>query len=162
ANDGQPNRLWINRHDGTFADEAVSRGVAYTATGKAFAGMGVALGDVNGDGLLDLYVTHLTSETNTPWLQGPRGRFRDRTVEAGLTATRWRGTGFGTVLADFDLDGSLDLALVNGRVLRGPGGDPALGFWAPYAERNQLLAGDGAGKFRDLSPSNKAFCGRAD
>src|SRR5262249_19023981 len=71
-------------------------------------------------------------------------------------------TGFGTVLADFDLDGSLDLALVNGRVLRGPGGDPALGFWAPYAERNQLLAGDGAGKFRDLSPSNKAFCGRAD
>ena len=59
ANDGQPNRLWINQHDGTFKDEAVSRGVAYTAMGKAYAGMGVALGDVDDDGLLDLFVTHL-------------------------------------------------------------------------------------------------------
>src|SRR5439155_8595940 len=96
ANDGEPNRLWINRRDGTFADEAASRGVALTAMGKAYAGMGVALGDVDNDGLLDLYVTHLGHETNTLWKQGPRGRFRDRTVDAGLTATRWRGAGFGT------------------------------------------------------------------
>jgi hypothetical protein len=160
ANDGQPNRQWINKHDGTFADEAASRGVAYAATGKAFAGMGVALGDVNNDGLLDLYVTHLTREMNTLWLQGPRGRFRDRTVAAGLTATRWRGTGFGTLLADFNLDGALDLAIVNGRVFRGGlARDTGMGFWETYAERNQLFANDGAGKFHDLSPGNKAFCG---
>jgi enediyne biosynthesis protein E4 len=161
ANDGEPNGLWINRRDGTFADEAASRGVALTAMGKAYAGMGVALGDVDNDGLLDLYVTHLGHETNTLWKQGPRGRFRDRSVAAGLTATRWRGAGFGTLMADFDLDGSLDLAVVNGRVNRvGPPGGEDLGFWSAYAERNQLFANDGTGKFRDLSAANKALCGR--
>jgi hypothetical protein len=165
ANDAAPNRLWLSRRDEkgriTFKDEAVSRNVAYTGMGKAFAGMGVAVGDTANSGMLDLYVTHLTGETNTLWRQGPRGRFRDRTVEAGLTATRWRGTGFGTLMADFDCDGSLDIAVVNGRVA---GGGPApragLGFWGPYAERNQLLANDGTGKFRDVSASNKALCGR--
>ena len=91
ANDKQPNRLWINRHDGTFQEEAVLRGVAYNALGQAQAGMGVALGDVDGDGLLDLFVTHLTDETNTLWRQGPRGFFGDHTVGAGLAAPRWRG-----------------------------------------------------------------------
>jgi hypothetical protein len=161
ANDGEPNRLWINRHDGTFVDEAASRGVAFTAMGKAFAGMGVALGDVDNDGLLDLYVTHLTSETNTLWKQGPAGRFRDGTAEAGLLATRWRGTGFGTLMADFNLDGAPDIAVVNGRVLHGgPARNTGLGFWETYAEHNQLLANDGTGKFQDLSASNPSLCGR--
>ncbi len=159
ANDGQPNRLWINRHDGTFAEESVNRGVAFTAMGKAYAGMGVAFGDVENHGMMDLYVTHLGTETNTLWKQGPRGRFRDRTVESGLSTTQWRGTGFGTLMADFDLDGALDLAVVNGRVIRGgTARDTGLGFWEPYAERNQLFANDGTGKFRDLSSANKAFC----
>jgi hypothetical protein len=161
ANDGAPNRLWINKHDGTFVDEAPSRGVAYTAMGKSFAGMGVAVGSTANDDLLDLYVTHLNIESNTLWKQGPRGKFRDRTVEAGLTATRWHGTGFGSLMADFDLDGSLDLAVVNGRVYRGgPARNTDLGFWETYAERNQLFANDGHGKFRDRSPSEPALCGR--
>jgi hypothetical protein len=160
ANDGEANRLWINQKDGTFVDEAASRNVAYTSMGKAYAGMGVAVGDVAGSGLLDLYVTHLGSETNTLWRQGPLGQFHDRTVAAGLSATRWRGTGFGTLMADFDLDGALDIAVVNGRVVRGgPARDTDMGFWQTYAERNQLFAGDGTGKFRDVSPANKALCG---
>lgn len=162
ANDGQPNRLWINGHDGTFADEAVSRGVAYDAAGRALAGMGVALGDVDNDGLLDLYVTHLTWETNTLWKQGPRGQFRDRTRPARLASTDWRGTGFGTLLSDFNLDGAMDIAVVNGRVLGGPAPDAGRGFWQPYAERNQLFANDGAGTFRDLSPANPPFCGHSN
>jgi hypothetical protein len=160
ANDGQPNRLWINRHDGTFTDEAVSRGVAYEGQGRAFAGMGVALGDVDNDGQLDLYVTHLTWETNTLWKQGPRGQFRDWTRQARLASTDRRGTGFGTLMADFNLDGALDIAVVNGRVLGGPAVDTGLGFWQPYAERNQLFANDGAGTFRDVSRANRAFCSR--
>ena len=157
ANDAKPNHLWVNQRNGTFTEEAVSRGLAYTAMGQAYAGMGIAVGDADNDGMLDLYVTHLTVETNTLWVQGPRGLFRDRTMEAGLAGTRWRATGFGTVLADFDHDGWADLAVVNGRVSRADrvaDGSDRLGFWAPYAERNQLLANDGTGKFSNATEAS--------
>jgi hypothetical protein len=165
SNDGKPNHLWISYRnpDGTvyFKEEAVARGVAFPEMGRPFAGMGIALGDVDNNGLLDLFVTHLGQETHTLWTQGPRGTFHDGTGTAGLTNLRWRGTGFGTLMADFDLDGSLDLAIVNGAVFAGgQARNTDLGFWETYAEKNQLLSNDGSGRFRDLSSSNKALCGR--
>jgi hypothetical protein len=161
ANDGESNRLWINRKDGTFAEEALVRGIAYNGLGQAHANMGIALGDVDGDGLFDVFVTHLTEETNTLWHQGPRGLFRDETAIARLASPGWRGTGWGVVLADFDHDGAPDLALVNGRVARAKTAGEGLGpHWSHYAERNQLFANDGAGRFTDLSGSNRSFCGR--
>ena len=151
----------MNQKDGTFTEEAVARGIAFNAMGQAEANMGVAVGDVDGDGFFDLIVTHLTTETNTLWKQGPRGLFSDRTVASGLARPIQRGTGFGTVLADFDLDGCPDVAIVNGRVSRPPnvalGGD----FWAAYAQQNQLFANDGAGNYLDRSPQDPAFCGPA-
>jgi hypothetical protein len=124
--------------------------------------MGIALGDTDGDGLFDLFVTHLTEEMHTLWTQAPRGAFRDRSIAAGLTRTHWRGTGFGAVLADFDQDGAPDLAVVNGRVHRGkPAAVASLDpFWSLYAERNQLFANEGKGHFRDISAENRPFCGR--
>jgi hypothetical protein len=159
ANDGEPNRLWINRHDGTFAESAAVRGLAYNELGQAQANMGIAVGDVFGDGLFSVFMTHLTEEGNTLWRQGPRGLFRDGTGAAGLGGRR--GTGWSAALADFDNDGALDLALVNGRVSRGPGRAGPGSHWSHYAERNQLYAGDGNGVFRDISDSNKALCGGA-
>jgi enediyne biosynthesis protein E4 len=159
ANDAQPNHLWINQRDGTFVEEAVLRGCAYNAVGRPEGNMGIAFGDVDGDGLPDLFVTHLTEETNTLWKQGPLGMFRDRTAAAGLASPRWRGTGFGVVMADFNQDGHLDLALVNGRVARSHGTNSSGFEWNDYTERNQLFGNDGSGKFRDLSPANPAFAG---
>lgn len=162
ANDGWPNYLWINQKDGTFKEEAVVRGLAYNGLGQTQGNMGIALGDVDGDGVFDVFVTHLTEETHTLWKQGPRGVFQDLTAAAGLASPRWRGTGFGTVLGDFDHDGALDLAIVNGRVGRGPaaGGTELGAFWSRYAQRNQLFVNDGAGRFRDVS-SNGSFCATA-
>src|SRR5262249_42663501 len=142
----------------------VRRGVAYNRMGQAEAGMGGAAGDVDGDGLFDVFVTHLTSETHTLWRQGPRGLFEDRTAGAGLTGPAARATGFGTVLADFDNDGRPDLAFVNGRVMRGPAANAEeLGpFWSRYAERNALFANDGGTKFRDVRRDNPDLCGKAN
>jgi hypothetical protein len=163
ANDGKPNHLWINQKDGTFLEEAYLHGLAVDSMGQAQAGMGVAAGDVDGDGRFGLYVTHLTSERNTLWSQpGPkRGEFRDTTARAGLLSSDWRGTGFGTVMGDFNHDGWLDIAVVNGRINAGPtNANPGLrahlGF---YAERNQLFRNEGRGKFRDISARNGPFCG---
>lgn len=166
ANDARPNHLWINRRDGTFVDEAIEHGVAYNGSGNVQANMGVALADVDRDGHLDLFVTHLSEELHTLWRQNPRGRFHDATAAAGLASPRWRGTGFGTVAADFDHDGYPDLAVVNGRVIRArvPSGgttrDDLPEFWHTYAERNQLFANDGTGKFRDVSADNPQLAAR--
>lgn len=162
ANDGKPNHLWINRHDGTFTEQAMMRGIAYNAYGQSQANMGIALGDVEGKGLPDVFVTHLTEETNALWCQQTPGAFRDRTSSASLANPAWHATGFGAVMADFDLDGAVDLAVVNGRVKRPPlaavAPDDKTPFWNVYEERNQLFTNTGAGAFREISAENHAFC----
>jgi hypothetical protein len=162
ANDNKPNHLWINQKNGTFKEEAHFRGLALGSNGRPYAGMGIAIGDVDGDGLFDVYVTHLFNETNTLWQQGPkRGHFTDRTARAGLLTTDWRGTGFGTVLADFNHDGWPDIAVANGAVSReGTIHNPSLGpHFQEFAERNQLFCNEGWGKFRDISEKNGPLCG---
>ncbi len=166
ANDGAPNHLWMNRQDGTFSEEAVARGIAYNSMGKSEADMGIAIGDVDGNGLFDIFVTHLARETHTLWTQGPRGVFADKTATSGLTKTAWRGTGFGTAFADLDNDADLDLVLVNGRVMRAKSRPsniaPGLAdFWADYAQQDQILLNDAAGMFADVSEENSYFSAHA-
>ncbi|MBM3831785.1 MAG: CRTAC1 family protein [Verrucomicrobia bacterium] len=165
TDDGKPNRLFLNQRDGRFTENAGLRGLAYNAMGETAGNMGIGVGDVNYDGLFDIFVTHLTHEQHALWVQGPRGFFQDKVAEFGLTNPPLRGTGFGTVLADFDLDGALDLAFVNGLVRRGHDQSPRLegipALLAPYAQPYQLLIGRKSGKFADLSQANPAFCSRA-
>ncbi|MBI2803708.1 MAG: CRTAC1 family protein [Planctomycetes bacterium] len=165
VNDNKPNHLWINQKNGTFTEEAIRRGIAVDSLGQAQAGMGVAVGDVDGDGLLDIYMTHLSSERNTLWRQGPKlGYFRDVTADTGLLNSHWRGTGFGTLMADFNHDGWPDLAVVNGRISQGSTTiNPALGaHFQQYGDRNQLFRNNGKGKFADISLANDPFCGLAN
>jgi hypothetical protein len=166
ANDGKPNHLWINQQDGTFKEQAVTRGLAYNSMGTSEADMGVAVGDVDSDGMFDIFATHLATETHTLWRQGPRGIFVDRTATSGFTAAKWRSTGFGTVMVDVDNDGDNDLLLANGGVTRnaGPQGELAPWvdeFWGEYAQRDQILLNRGTGSFVDASLANEAMCGLA-
>jgi hypothetical protein len=134
--------------------------------GATAANMGVAFADANGDGLGDLFVTHLTEEFHSFFHQGPRGIFADQIAMAGLQQQSWRGTGFGAVLADFNCDGAPDLAFANGLIRRIlPGQTPVAAglnpWWARYAQKAQLFMNEGSGKFRDISPSQQALSGTA-
>ena len=153
ANDGEVNQLWMNRGDGSFVDEAVMRGVGFNAYGQTEASMGVAAGDVNGDGRFDLFMTHLKDETNTLYIATEYGMFADESDVSGMGAIDLPYTGFGCGLFDYDNDGDLDLALVNGRVKRARTLEGAAGskFWQRYAEPNLLFQNDGSGHFRDAS-----------
>jgi hypothetical protein len=104
---------------------------------------------------------HLDGETNTLWRQISRGKFKDDSLLMGVAASDWRATGFGTVFADFNHDGRLDLAIVNGGVQRGARPDESCSdpFWKWYVQRNQLFINDGNNRFRDISPGDTAFCG---
>lgn len=167
ANDGHVNWLLINQQNGTFKEEAAQRGIAYNEMGVVQANMGIAIGDANGDGLFDILVTHLSTETHALWKQGPRGYFQDRTASSRVAASTWRGTGFGTVFSDLNSDGAQDLIVVNGGIKRltidsAPHGkanhDP---FWNGFEQRNQIFANNGKGVFTDGSAANLAFSGTA-
>jgi len=148
ANDAQANQLWVNQGDGTFLDQGVERGVAFDHDGRSEANMGVAVGDVSGDGRIDLFVTHLWGENNRLYLGTELPVFRDFTIQSRLSRHDLERTGFGCAFVDFDHDGDQDLAVVNGAVHRRPtqAGAPP-GFWADYAEPNQLFENDGAALF---------------
>jgi hypothetical protein len=150
ANDGMENFLWRNRGSLTFEEVALPAGAAVNADGKVQANMGIAAGDFDGDGDLDLFVTHLTGEGSTLWVNLGHGMFEDRTVQAGLAAPSLPFTGFGTAWIDYDNDGRLDLLAVNGAVRlveeQARRGDPF-----PYAETHQMFRNLGNGKFADVS-----------
>jgi hypothetical protein len=158
SNDGEPNHLWINQRDGTFRDNALALGAAVNAFGQTEAGMGLALGDIDQDADLDLFVTHIGGESNTFYSRSPQG-YRDATMATGLAQPSLSFTGFGTGLFDYDHDGDLDLAVVNGRVTRGPtseSGRPR-NHWDAYAEPNLLFENEGLGQFRDVSGAAPDF-----
>jgi enediyne biosynthesis protein E4 len=163
ADDAKPNRLFINQQNGTFLEEGLKRGLALDAMGHTKANMGVAVGDADNDEMIDIFVTHLVTERHTLWRQEPPGIFSDRTASFGLTQSQWRGTGFGTVMADFDNDTDMDIAYVNGDIRAtqieqvNPKSAPNQ-FWFQYAQRNQIFLNNGDGKLEDASELNPAFC----
>lgn len=161
ANDAKANFLWINQEGKEFKDEAIPSGCAYDIAGKPQSSMGVASGDVNGDGKRDLFMTHLDGEYSTLYLQVEDGIFEDRTTAAGLASATIPYTGFGTALCDLDLDGDLDLPIANGRVRRHDqdraAPDNPLAFWRTYAERSQLFLGNGDGTFLEAAPGDDPF-----
>ena len=115
ANDSQPNMLWLNDGQGRFVDGALALGVAYGAEGRAQAGMGVASGDVDRDGRMDLVVTNFSDEPTELHAGAPQGFVR-MTHRLGLMRETRALLSWGVHLVDFDGDGWLELASANGHV----------------------------------------------
>lgn len=164
ANDGEPNHLWINQGDGTFRDQALQSGIAFNEVGRAEASMGIAVGDIDNDADFDLFLTHLREESNTFYRNSEKYGFQDDTSLSGLAGLSLLYTGFGTGFFDYDHDGDLDLALVNGRVTRGPllTNNEHRGYWDDYAEPNFLFENDGTGRFRKVKNLAEKFCSKIE
>ncbi len=152
ANDMDPNLHLINRGGSAlrFEDQALLAGTATSDRGQAEAGMGVAIGDIDGNGFDDLIITHLDRQTNALYANRGDGLYLDRRYAAGIAEPSLPWVGFGVALADFDLDGDLDLAVANGHVSHNfdRGATPGDGLTQP----NQLFENRG-GHFSQVQNS---------
>ena len=150
ANDQGANYLLLNEQTGPdsplrFIEQGHLLGVALDRDGLSKAGMGIAAGDVNGDGQLDLFVTTFAREAKLLYLSQPDGSYVDSTHESGLHAPTFEFLGFGTQFLDADLNGLLDLVILNGHIdeFESPG--------QSYRMRPQFFRGLPGSRFVELS-----------
>jgi len=146
ACDSTPSWLFRNQHDGTFREEGLERGVALSEDGLEQAGMGIAVGDYDLDGNLDILKTHFADDTNVLYRNDGKGYFNDVTIRAGLgVETRYVGWGAGVV--DLDNDGLPDLFLVTGSVY--PEVEQKLPAY-PFRTPRLVFRNLGDGRFEEL------------
>ncbi len=146
ACDQTPGLLYRNRHDGTFEERAVAAGVAYNFDGQLQSGMGVAVADYNGDGLLDIAKTNFSGDIPSLFKNEDGKFFEDVSQRAGLAANHLLG--WGIAFVDLDDDGWKDLVIANGHVYpevdRSPVGDR-------YLQKTLVYRNLGNGNFEDIT-----------
>ena len=146
AGDSTASLLFHNKRNGIFAEEGLVRGAALSDNGLEQAGMGVAIGDYDRDGDLDLFKTHFADDTNVLYRNDGAGQFADVTVPAGL-GVETRFVGWGAAMADLDHDGPPDIFYVTGNVYPEVGRAlPAYPFRTPRVVFRNL----GNGRFEEL------------
>jgi hypothetical protein len=143
SNDDTPNQLWLNDGKGHFSEVATDTGVAFNSIGEAPGSMNAAIGDVNGDGLTDLFVTRFGYDSM--YVRTKAGLYDDRIWASGLGRLTQKFVGWGGEFLDYDNDGDLDLVIANGDAFTIEGTQPL------------LLENRGGGEFVDASTAGGAF-----
>jgi enediyne biosynthesis protein E4 len=149
ANDTRPNFVFMNRADGTFAEEGLSMRVAYDEGGRARAGMGIDVADYGNDGVPGIAIGNFSGEPMSLY-RAKGGGFASVAEQAGLAAASTPLLAFGVAFADMDLDGVLDLVVVNGHI------EPDITRFSreqAHAQRALLFLGRGDGTFSDATAS---------
>ena len=121
ANDTEANFLFVNQGGGRFEERAMVLGCAVDRLGRTQASMGLAVGDYDNDGSLDIYSAHFYDESNTLYRGLGTAGFEDVTGLVGLHTPTLPRLGFGTIFCDFDADGLMDLFIANGHIENYPG-----------------------------------------
>jgi len=150
ANDSTPNYLYHNRHDGTFEDDSYASGFALSDDGREQASMGIAVGDYNRDGRVDLFTTTFSDDYKTLYRNDGGGNFTDVTYRSGLGDATIPFLSWGTGFLDFDNDGLLDLFIANGHVYPEVDGQD---WGTTWAERPQLFRNLNGSKFQEVPPA---------
>jgi len=147
TNDTQPNKLYRNQRNGTFKDIAVEAGIAFSAEGRARAGMGVDVADFDNSGNSGVAITNFDNEMTGLYRFSEGGNYVDVAMQSGVGQASKDKLGFGCIFLDADLDGTLDLAVVNGHIddtVRNVSG-------VGYAQPPQLFLNSGKGTFVDVA-----------
>lgn len=146
ANDTTRNFLFRNAGQLKFQEEGIVRGVAFSEDGIAGASMGIACGDYNRDGRLDLFVTNFLNQVNDAFENLGDPGFRPVNGPLGLDTASRSVLGFGIVLNDFDLDGWPDLFVANGHIWD----LTSLGLQYEFKMRSHIFANQHGDRFRDV------------
>ncbi len=147
ANDMKPAYLFHNKGGWKFVERGLMSGSALMAGGRFMAGMGVAIGDIDGSGRPSVIVSNYQDEPTMVFLNKGDMVFREWSHPSGLGPATMKTLGFGVELFDADLDGALDFAIANGHVIRNA---PEYAK-APYKQSSQIFLGNGKANFREVS-----------
>ena len=115
ANDKTENFLFHNKHDGTFEEIASDSGAAYGQNGESTSAMGPIFADVDGDGVIDLWVTD--SKYNRLMKNIGKNRFEDISEKAGISQATAQYVSWGSGIYDFDNDGIPDIMIFHGGLI---------------------------------------------
>ena len=150
ANDSVPNYLYRNRRNGAFEDISYASGFALSEDGREQASMGIAVGDYNRDGKVDLFTTTFSDDYKTLYRNDGANNFTDVTYRVGLAGPTIPFLGWGTGFLDFDNDSLLDIFIVNGHVY--PEVDRQ-DWGTTWAERPQLFRNLDGSRFEEVPPA---------
>jgi hypothetical protein len=150
ANDSVPNYLYRNRRNGAFEDISYASGFALSEDGREQASMGIAVGDYNRDGKVDLFTTTFSDDYKTLYRNDGANNFTDVTYRVGLAGPTIPFLAWGTAFLDFDNDSLLDIFIVNGHVY--PEVDRQ-DWGTTWAERPQLFRNLDGSKFEEVPPA---------
>lgn len=153
SNDTQPNKLYINKGNGTFVEKGVASGIAYSEDGVARAGMGVAAADYDRSGYPSVAITNFSNQMLALYHNEKNGLFVDEAPQSNVGQDTLLTLGFGCFFFDYDLDGWLDLYVANGHI---EDGIERVQPRVKYAEPPHLFHNLGNGKFEDVAASSGA------
>src|SRR4051812_4414894 len=148
ADDTEPNKLYKNNGNGTFTDEALTAGVAFSEAGTARAGMGVDTADYDGSGREGIVIGNFTNESMALYRNDGTGLFTDEAGASGIGKMSAQSLTFATFFFDYDLDGLPDIFAANGHV------SDDIAVVQPqvkYAQPPHLFHNKGKKKFEEVS-----------
>jgi hypothetical protein len=145
ANDSTPNYLYINKGDGTFDNQSYMSGYALNGEGREVSNMGIAAGDYENNGHMDLVNTDFSDDATVVFHNDGSGEFDDASARTGVGGRSGPFVGFGDGFLDYDNDGWKDLLMVNGHVY--PQVDQHPDWGMSYAQRPLLFHNLGNGTF---------------
>jgi hypothetical protein len=150
ANDTQPNKLYLNKHDGTFEEKAVSAGVAFSEDGVARAGMGVDAADYDRSGRVSLIITNFANQMLSLYHNEGNGLFVDEAPSSEVGRATLVTLGFGCFFFDYDNDGWPDILVADGHI---EDQIEKVQKRVSYAEPPHVFRNLGGGKFVEVTQS---------